>query len=145
MLRHRVFSTGLIAALAITSGCGGDGYVDHAVRVIIPPDIKSMPQGSLKLQLWSYDRSLADAPASLIDDNIVQFSHERGRTTQRDMHVSGNTGSSRNRHYITVRGFERVDGQDVYMLWDGIRGTQTPRVVVMEYVAYPVDSRVAAR
>jgi len=43
-------------------------------------------------------------------------------------------GANRTRHYITVRGFERTLGDEVYVLWDGIMGTGTPGIVMIQLV-----------
>lgn len=124
-------------AVAVTGLCLACGSEDVSLRVlvIVPAEIPSISSGVLRMSLWAYDPHLADAPASLVDADSLFFSHRAGERDEGWMSVEGDVPSGA-RHYITVRGFELTPTGERYILWDGISGTATPTIVVMEPVVH---------
>lgn len=120
-------------AAGVWSGACTSWWLNYHVRVVIPAEIQSIDQGVLRLSLWSYDPLLADAPADLVDEHEVSFSHAGGASQSLTMLVRGDIGDGR-RPYITVRGYELTSSGEAYVLWDGIEGVGMPREVVMRSV-----------
>jgi len=113
-----------------------DDDVDRSITVIVPAEIPSIPSGVLRMSLWSYDRLLADAPATLADADSVRFSRDSGTTNQFRMRVQANIPGGL-KHYVTIRGFELQSACERYILWDGIENLAVPPVVVMRAVPVP--------
>jgi len=117
----------MIAAL-LTAGCASDPEYD--VSVVIPADVPTIESGVLRLSYFSSDPRLADAAATLVDEDELMFSHVLGTADEMVMRVSGEPPHSR--VYLVVRGYGLTDAGEVYVLWDGQERIGIPDRVVMQ-------------
>lgn len=122
----------LLILLTLCLACRSED-AEHRVTVFVPEEAPSVTSGVLRLSLWAYDPALADAPATLVDADVASFSRVQGEVNRIHMLVRGPIPAGMQR-YLTVRGFEVTSGGERYILWDGLEGTGTPRVVVMRPV-----------
>jgi len=109
-----VYAVATVTAGITVTSCREDN-VYLPVTVIVPAEIASLSPAELRLSLWTYDPSLADAPATLVDADSVRFSHVPGTQDRFRMHVEGRIPEGF-RHYISVRGFELTPQCENYVL-----------------------------
>ena len=121
----------------ISGGCNVlSGSVSHRMDMVIPASVPSIEEGKLVASLFAYDPRVADKPADELDTEEVLFSHRQGTRTVKSVTLQGDrpTGFE---VYATARGFERRDGEFVYVLWDAQEGTGMPSSVQMRPVNEP--------
>lgn len=121
----------LLCSFGLVAGCDSD--VDQQVRVIVPADIADIPTGVIRMSLWVYDPLLADAPATLADVDSVRFSHAQGRTQTFHLFVEADVPGHQ-KHYLSAEGFDLSAQCELRVLWDGLRETASPSVIIMEPV-----------
>ena len=125
----------LLATCLALSGCSAlEGSMSHRLEMVVPASVPSIEEGKLVASLFAYDPRVADVPADKLDMDEVLFSHRQGTRTVKSITLRGDRPAGFE-VYATARGFERRDGEFVYILWDAQEGTGMPSSVQMRPVS----------
>lgn len=110
--------------------------VDVTVDVTIPPEMRAIDAGLLRITLWTAGEDVPDARATLAGSDSLRFMHVRGRGDSFRLRVRGRV---KERYYLDVSGYEPDARCLRYILWDGREQPGVPSAVTMRLVTPSCD------